>query len=54
MLWGKTGRDLGYFSAVFATRDLRRVGVVSIGITDVASEAALATANRLAVAAFAS
>ena len=34
--------------------DLRRAGVVSIGVTDVASEAGLATANRLAVAAFAS
>ena len=54
VLWGKTGQDFGYFSAVFATRDLRRVGVVSIGVTDVASEAGLATANRLAVAAFAS
>lgn len=54
VLWGKTGQDLGYFSAVFATRDLRRVGVLSVGVTDTAAEAGLMTANRLAVAAFSS
>jgi D-alanyl-D-alanine carboxypeptidase len=50
VLWGKTGQDLGYFSAMFATRNLQRVGVVSVGVTDVAAEAGLATATRLAVA----
>lgn len=52
VLWGKTGQDPGYFTAMFATRDLQHVGVVSIGVTDTAGEAGLATANRLAVAAF--
>ncbi|MEY9926692.1 D-alanyl-D-alanine carboxypeptidase [Catenulispora sp. GP43] len=53
VLWGKTGEDMGYFTAMFASRDLRHVGVVSTGVTDVAAEAGLANANRLAVAAFA-
>jgi hypothetical protein len=51
---GKTGEDMGYFTAVYATRDVRQAGVVSVGLTDVAAEAGLATAGRLAVAAFAS
>lgn len=54
VLWGKTGEDMGYFTAVFATRDLRHVGVVSTGVTDLGAEAGLANANRLAFAAFAS
>lgn len=54
VLWGKTGQDQGYFSAVFATLDLRHVGVVSTGVTDPVGEAGLANANRLAFAAFAS
>ena len=52
VLWGKTGEDMGYFTAMFATRDLRHVGIVSTGVTDLAAEAGLAKANRLAVAAF--
>jgi D-alanyl-D-alanine carboxypeptidase len=52
VLWGKTGEDMGYFTAMFATRDLRHVGIVSTGVTDVAAEAGLEKANRLAVAAF--
>ena len=54
VLWGKTGEDMGYFTAMFATRDLRHVGIVSTGVTDLAAEAGLANANRLAAAAFAS
>lgn len=54
VLWGKTGEDMGYFTAMFATRDLRHVGIVSTGVTDLAAEAGLENANRLAVAAFAS
>ena len=54
VLWGKTGEDMGYFTAMFATRDLRHVGIVSTGVTDVAAEAGLEKANRLAMAAFAS
>jgi D-alanyl-D-alanine carboxypeptidase len=54
VLWGKTGQDMGYFTAMYATRDLRHVGVVSTGVTDIAAEAGLAKANRLAFAAFAS
>ncbi|MBS2539177.1 beta-lactamase family protein, partial [Catenulispora sp. NF23] len=54
VLWGKTGEDRGYFTAMFATRDLRHVGVVSTGVTDVAAEAGLENANRLAAAAFSS
>jgi len=53
VLWGKTGEDMGYFTALFASRDLRHVGIVSTAVTDVPAEAGLATANRLAVAAFA-
>lgn len=52
VLCGKTGEDLGYYSAVFATRDLQRVAVLSVGVTDIAAEAGLTTANRLAGAAF--
>jgi len=52
VLWGKTGEDMGYYSAIFATRDLRRVGVLSVGLTGVAAEAGVATANRLGVTAF--
>ncbi|HET9172252.1 MAG TPA: serine hydrolase domain-containing protein [Actinospica sp.] len=52
VLWGKTGQDPGYFTAMFATRDLSRVGVVSVGVTDLGAEAGLATANRLAAVAF--
>ncbi|WP_228561844.1 serine hydrolase domain-containing protein [Catenulispora rubra] len=52
VLWGKTGEDMGYFTAMFATRDLRHVGIVSTGVTDVAAEAGLEKANRLAAAAF--
>jgi D-alanyl-D-alanine carboxypeptidase len=52
VLWGKTGHDLGYASGVFATPDLSRHGVYSVGsVTD--SQAAPAVANRLAAAAFA-
>ena len=54
VLWGKTGEDMGYFTAMFATRDLRHLGIVSTGVTDLAAEAGLANANRLAAAAFAS
>jgi D-alanyl-D-alanine carboxypeptidase len=54
VLWGKTGQDMGYFTAMYATRDLRHIGVVSTGVTDIAAEAGLAKANRLAFAAFAS
>jgi D-alanyl-D-alanine carboxypeptidase len=39
VLWGKTGEDMGYHSVVFVTRDLRQIGVVSIGVTDVGAEA---------------
>lgn len=53
VLWGKTGEDMGYFTAMFASRDLRHVGIVSTGVTDVPAEAGLANANRLAAAAFA-
>ncbi|WP_194895357.1 serine hydrolase domain-containing protein, partial [Catenulispora pinisilvae] len=52
VLWGKTGEDMGYFTAMFATRDLRHVGIVSTGVTDLAAEAGLENANRLAAAAF--
>ncbi|MEY9863126.1 D-alanyl-D-alanine carboxypeptidase [Catenulispora sp. GAS73] len=52
VLWGKTGEDMGYFTAMFATRDLRHVGIVSTGVTDLAAEAGLEKANRLAAAAF--
>lgn len=51
VLWGKAGHDLGYASGVFATRDLSRHGVYSVGATT-DSQAAPAVANRLAVAAF--
>jgi hypothetical protein len=43
---------MGYYAAMFATRDVQQVGVVSVGVTDEAAEAGTATANRLAVAAF--
>ena len=43
---------MGYFTALFASRGLRHVGIVSTGVTDVAAEAGLANANRLAVATF--
>lgn len=54
VLWGKTGEDMGYFTAMFATRDLRHVGIVSTAVTDAAAEAGLANANRLVFAAFGS
>lgn len=52
MLWGKAGEDVGCYSVMFATRDLRQVGVVSTSVTEVAAEAGVATANRLAAEAF--
>ncbi|MEY9891024.1 D-alanyl-D-alanine carboxypeptidase [Catenulispora sp. MAP5-51] len=52
VLWGKTGEDMGYFTAMFATRDLTHVGIVSTGVTDLGAEAGLENANRLAGAAF--
>ena len=54
VLWGKTGEDMGYYSVVFATRDLTKIGVVSVSVTDMAAEAGVATAKRLAVEAFSS
>ncbi|WP_327146990.1 hypothetical protein [Nocardia sp. NBC_01327] len=50
LVWGKTGQDMGYYSGVFATRDLRRILVFSVGVTDIRSEAALTVEQRLAAA----
>lgn len=54
VLWGKTGEDMGYFTVLFASRDLRHVGVVATSLTSLGTEAGLMNANRLAVAAFGS
>lgn len=50
MLWGKTGHDLGFASGVFATRDLRRRVVYSVGTTDLNGGEQPPLSQRLAVA----
>lgn len=54
VLWGKTGHDLGYASGMFATRDLSRRGVYSVGTVTEDDPTPTAVANRLVAAVFAS
>ncbi|MDP9867602.1 MULTISPECIES: serine hydrolase domain-containing protein [Streptosporangium] len=51
LLWGKMGSEPGYRSGVFASRDLARRAVYSMGTSSPAN-GALAVAQRLSLAAF--
>ncbi len=48
--WGKTGRDLGYGSALFATRDLSIRLALSVGTTTLDDRTVPTVADRLTVA----
>ncbi|WP_431894037.1 serine hydrolase domain-containing protein [Nonomuraea sp. bgisy101] len=51
LLWGKTGSDPGYRSGVFASRDLGRRAVYSMGTSSSGNNGAPAVAQRLLLAA---
>ncbi|KPC66322.1 serine hydrolase domain-containing protein [Streptomyces chattanoogensis] len=52
VLWGKTGSDLGYKSAVFASPDLNHHGAYAVGTASSDGRTANAIGNRLVLAAF--
>ncbi|MFF5207964.1 serine hydrolase domain-containing protein [Streptosporangium sp. NPDC000396] len=54
VIWGKTGSDPGYRSGIFASRDLNRRMVYSMGTSSSLSTGAPAVAQRLALAALGS